>query len=155
MLKLINHPTQSWLQAKKGFIELNAQSTLARQYQVNIPSETARHSQECLLCVTQKASWKSELETISYVGMRNLHWDQIQKTHKTSKSFYKLKFSSTEINYAGKIIFDNNVNSMEAGFLNYGITPYIGLLIKKTTVIRKPEIRNPKFVWNSNAQTVI
>ena len=87
--------------------------------------------------------------------MRNLHWDQIHKTHKTSKSFYKLKFSNTEINYAGKIIFDNNVNSLEAGFLNYWITPYIGLLIKKTTVIQELEIRNPKFVLNSNAQTVI
>ena len=37
------------------------------------------------------------------------------------------------MNYAGKIISDNKVNSMEAGFLNYWITPYIGLLIKKTT----------------------
>ena len=44
----------------------------------------------------------------------------------------------------GKIISDNKVNSMEAGFLNYWITPYIGLLIKKTTVIRKLVIRNPK-----------
>ena len=71
------------------------------------------------------------------------------------KSLYKLKFSSYEIISAGKIIFDNNVNSMEAGFLNYLITPYIGLLIKKTTIIRILEIRNPKFVWNSNNQTVI
>ena len=54
------------------------------------------------------------------------------------------------MNYAGKIISDNKVNSMEAGFLNYWITPYIGLLIKKTTVIRKLVIQNPKFVGNSN-----
>ena len=39
---------------------------------------------------------------------------------------------------------------MEAGFLNHHITPYNGLLIKKTTVNRKLEIRIPKFVWNSD-----
>ena len=78
-----------------------------------------------------------------------------RKYTKPASRFTKQKFSSTEINSTGKIISDNNVNSMEAGFLNYWITPYIGLLIKKTTVIRKLEIRNPKFVWNSNNQTVI
>ena len=39
---------------------------------------------------------------------------------------------------------------MEAGFLNHSITPHDGLLIKKTTVERKLEIRIPKFVWNSD-----
>ena len=39
---------------------------------------------------------------------------------------------------------------MEAGFINHWITPYNGLLIKKTTVNRKLEVRISKFVWNSD-----
>ena len=39
---------------------------------------------------------------------------------------------------------------MEAGFLNHSITPHDGLLIKKTTVERKLEIRIQKFVLNSD-----
>ena len=39
---------------------------------------------------------------------------------------------------------------MEAGFLNYFITPYNGFLIKRTTVDRTLEIRIPKFVWKSD-----
>ena len=39
---------------------------------------------------------------------------------------------------------------MEARFLNHKITPYNGLLIKKTTVNRNLVVRIPKFVWNSN-----
>ena len=39
---------------------------------------------------------------------------------------------------------------MEYGFLNHWITPHNGLLIKKSTVKQKLEVRIPKFVWNSD-----
>ena len=53
------------------------------------------------------------------MGIGDRRLDQFQKTSKTSKTIYNLEFSNGEINSAGKIISDNNVNSMEAGFLNY------------------------------------
>ena len=84
------------------------------------------------------------------MGIRHWHWDQLIEYSEPASRFTNWNSIASDKIYAGKINSNNRVYSMEAGFLNHLITPYNGLLIKKTTVNRKLEIRIPKFVLNSD-----